>query len=296
MSMPPFNKATNSSIFIALNRWAFLYIFSFLILILALPATWGCTGKAFMTQAMGEKGLQTGHALLVGNEPEGQGYGLYSYLLLEAPPTQKNIRLFQSVLAACLREIPNVERLEKLGSPRETLNVTYIPITEEIPQAPSKRTTKENLRWWSQWVLDHYNYNRAQAILAKIKKNPRRGPYIISTLSPVFSTRTDTSPILVQDLSDLPNENTQIAYEWVLDFVDRVSNPLNESGGWNKLALVQFTSSFRNARALSLADHKIPSTQVELNRAIQISDTWDDVRIQKYRITGYFPKTAYLAF
>ncbi len=294
--MPPFNKATTPFLFIALNRWAFLYIFSSLILILALPGTWGCTGKAFTTQAVGEKGLQTGQALLVGNEPEGQGYGLYSYLLLEAPPTQENFRLFQSVLAACLREIPNVERLEKLGSPRESLNVTYIPIAEEIPQAPSKRTTKENLRWWSQWVLDHYNYNRAQAILAKIKKNPGRGPYIISTLSPVSSTRTDTSPILVQDLSDLPNENTQIAYEWVLDFVDRVSNPLNESGGWNKPSLVQFTSSFRNSRALSLADHKIPSTQVEVNRAIQISDTWDDVRIQKYRITGHFPKTAYLGF
>ena len=133
-----------------------------------------------------------GHAFLVGNQAEGAGYGLYSYLLFGAPPNAANRNLYLQAISACIRGMPDIKSLEDAGFDRHELNVTYLLISEPLPRAFSRESglAPHTITLLDQWILDHYDYTRARSLLRFLRDARRDGPYIISTLNPLRGCKT----------------------------------------------------------------------------------------------------------
>lgn len=211
----------------------------------------------------------TGRALLIGDQTETAGYGLYSYVLFDSPPTVETKPHYLAVILACLKEFPDLGGLEKRYRP-EMLNAMFIPVTGDRtdPQAPPLEQP-ENNQWKSraEEILQRYNYGRAQMILNQLSKVQKNGgPYLVSSLAPVSSSG-NPSVSLYQDLSAVrqvssPDGQAKMAYEWVLDFVDRVSNP--QPTAWNRDTLVKFGHEFGEARQLSFKRYKVSANPVQI--------------------------------
>lgn len=213
-----------------------------------------------------DRGKITGRALLIGDQAETSGYGLYSYVLFESPPTPETKPHYLAVILACLKEFPNLGGLETKYRP-EMLNAMYIPLTEDIKPPSLEQSEHNRLKLQAEEILQQYNYGRAQTILNQLPKIQKNGgPYLVSSLAPVSSSGSP-SVSLYQDLSAVrqvssPDGQAKMAYEWVLDFVDRVSNP--QPTAWNRDTLVKFGDEFGEARQLSFKRYNVSANPVQI--------------------------------
>ena len=207
-----------------------------------------------------DRGKITGRALLIGDQAETAGYGLYSYVLFESPPTAETKPHYLAVILACLKEFPDLGGLETKYRP-ERLNAMYIPVTG------GTKPSSLDLKVQAEEILQQYNYGRAQTILNQLPKIQKNGgPYLVSSLAPVSSSGSP-SLSLYQDLSAVrqvssPDGQAKMAYEWVLDFVDRVSNP--QPTAWNRDTLVKFGDEFGEARQLSFKRYNVSANPVQI--------------------------------
>jgi hypothetical protein len=215
----------------------------------------------------------TGNALLTDNQAEAAGYGLYSYVLFESPPTTETKPIYLAVILACLKEFPDLEGLAKKYRP-ELLNAMYIPVTGDTAdfKTPTLEQPEQNpMKSKAEEILQRYNYGRAQTILTQLAKIQRNGgPYLVSSLKPTSSDR-GTSPFVLQDLSVVrlasnQEDQKKMAYEWVLDFVDRVSNP--QSAAWNRATLENFGDELREARQPTFKRYGVRADSLELKKYI----------------------------
>jgi hypothetical protein len=151
----------------------------------------------------GAPSRETASAFLLPEQAETAGYGLYTYLLLGAPPTDASRERAVRALAAFSILIPDVASLEQYV-PRAELNVAYIPLR----QAPAGGTTAETL-------LATYDYARARSLLRRAPGSTRDGPYILSVLQPMSAGAT-SGPYLFQDLSRVP---PHLVETWAKEFL-----------------------------------------------------------------------------
>ncbi len=153
---------------------------------------------------------ETGRAFLVEDQKEAKGYGLYSYLLFSTPPTDANSRdQYLQAITNYVNMISTVRDLEKANIPKKELNIVYLPLTLPPPPAPS-----------AEWLLDHYNYARARALIRTIQGDLRDGPYIISTLKPLDAHNNENSKYIRLDLSHVP---PPIISLWVKEFMTQAA-------------------------------------------------------------------------
>ncbi len=152
---------------------------------------------------------------------------MYSYLLFGSLPSDATRPLYIAIVKATLGKVEPIERELVVFQPAQ-LNLLMVPLLGG-PPAETKPGDLAN------WIVDHYNYPRAQKILAALP-NRRTGVYILS----VLSKRVDPSvplqpPYLWQDLS---NVEPAIAAAWIQYFLDQSAKdrPWEESMG-QKLAL-----------------------------------------------------------
>lgn len=208
--------------------------------------------------------LETARDFLVDHQPEEAGYGLYSYLLFGSPPTPASRDRSLATIAAYLDFISRREDLEEYV-PRAQLNITYLFLTEAPPPVVA------NLRAGdlpaggdmapAEWVLDHYDYARARAVLHAIPGAHVEGPYIVSALAPLTGARAAPGGHLEQDLSHVPPE---FAAAWVKTFLAQSAQP----NTWGSGALQQAALTLR--QTLSVAADKWPPIQHALEKWI----TW----------------------
>jgi len=172
----------------------------------------------------------TGRSLLVENEPEAPGFGLYSYLLFGSRPSEATRALYVSVIKASLDKIEPVDRKIEAGYKPGQLNLYSVLLYAQPPADISTEALPN-------WVLDNYNFSRAERILGAVPANERgTGIYILSVLSrPLDVTRTLDAPHLWQDLS---HADPAIAAAWIQYFLDQAAKdkPWEENMG-EKLAL-----------------------------------------------------------
>ncbi|HSV61094.1 MAG TPA: hypothetical protein VLJ19_19560 [Variovorax sp.] len=151
---------------------------------------------------------ETGTMFLVQGQAEPAGFGLYSYFLLGAPPDNEHAReRVLKAIDAFLRMTPSLTALEGLFE-RGELNANQMPV-----DAPDARPS-------AQWILEHYDYARARAILARIDGTLRQGPYLVSVLKPVGTRGAMPEPVLVQDLSAVP---AHLVGDWYRLFLNQAS-------------------------------------------------------------------------
>jgi Carboxypeptidase regulatory-like domain len=155
-------------------------------------------------------GGATGRDFLVKGSSEVAGYGLYSYILFADPPTDESRPRYLAVIRACRHEMPKIAGLESAGTPKNKLNVAYIPISSK----PANADADEN------WVLDNYDYERAVVLLAYLPKKYQKhqGPYLVSHATPLAAD--SAGDFLYQDLSIV---NEKLATAWIQHFLDRAS-------------------------------------------------------------------------
>ena len=169
----------------------------------------------------------TGRAFLLAGKPEYLGYGLYSYVLFGEPLNAGNRSLYRAVLDAFFH-IEEVRRFEAENQPRTMLNVTYLPL-RDLPAGDAG----------VDWFLGHYDFARAQIILAKLMDRPV-GPYILSYSAPLSSaTSVDTGRLLVEDLSGVAPD---LAFLWFNEFAAQAGR----SQYWDKPALRTLMLNLRN--------------------------------------------------
>jgi hypothetical protein len=152
---------------------------------------------------------ETGRFFLVSGQPETAGYGLYSYLLLGAPPSEASRERYLKAIDAYLSLVPDVVSLEEYV-PRGELNIFYAPVRD----APAPSVT-------AQWVLDNYDYARARSVLRILPSSNRDGPYILAAFKPLGGTAAAAAgPYLFQDLSSVP---PHLAASWVREFLNQAA-------------------------------------------------------------------------
>lgn len=156
------------------------------------------------------RGKETGRSFLIKDKNEVKGYGLYSYLLLGAPPTASNRERYVRTIETFLSTIVEIIALEDYIK-RSQLNVTYLPVVDVPTPKPS-----------ADWILEHYDYARARSLLNLLPGNSREGPYFISVLKPLEWDAGAPSQYLFQDMSAVP-ANTDLISWWVREFLNQAA-------------------------------------------------------------------------
>jgi hypothetical protein len=152
---------------------------------------------------------ETGRFLLQAGQPETAGYGLYSYLLLGAPPSEASRERYLKSIEAYLGLVPDVMSLEEYV-PRAELNVFYLPVRGTPPQPVT-----------AAWALESYDYARSRSLLRVLSGAHRDGPYILAALKPLGGAAGGAAgPYLVQDLSSVP---PHLAASWVREFLNQAA-------------------------------------------------------------------------
>ncbi len=165
----------------------------------------------------------SGRTFLMRNGHEAEGYGLYSYLLFGSAPSEATRERYVQAVNAYLTQIFAVQDIEKSIS-RSHLNITYIPTVDS-----------EGLSLTSDWILSHYDYARAAALLSSFSGGHLDGPYLVSVLEPLRPGEMVTAKYLFQDLSAVPPNLTSA---WVKLFLSQAAQDKPwESSRTQRLAL-----------------------------------------------------------
>lgn len=168
-------------------------------------------------------GYETGRSFLLPDQEEAKGYGLYSYLLLgkESTPKESTYQRYLNAVIEYLK-FPDVKQLEKCGFKSKELNITYLPLEIQPDQkilGELKDRNYEKYQDVAKWILKHYHYARARALLRTLPQNHQAGPYIISFLEPLGKNAL-APPYLFQNLSTVPPD---IVNMWVNYFLYQTS-------------------------------------------------------------------------
>jgi len=147
-------------------------------------------------------------APLLEGEPEEDDFGLYSYLLYAARPTdtEVNVAIFAELLSHPLTS-------EVRQVPHAVLALTTIPQNMDpgnfvLPQ------------WW----IAHYDFDRSLTML-RTQAVTGPGPFIISNRGPLGSATLKHPKIAILDLSAANSKESATA--WVRHYVHSAENPEN---------------------------------------------------------------------
>lgn len=176
-------------------------------------------------------GRELRRALLLKDRSEGKGFGLYSYMLLGAPPNDSNYERYKKFVQAYLDRILNLEQLQRYFLPSQ-LNVIYLPVDKEPPDT-----------FTTDWILDHFDYERARFLLASVPGIHGDGPFIISSYHPLQGPDSLTAPYLFEDLSTVPPEVVEF---WVQQFKSQTA----QERSWDKQTVSRLALKLRTGIAI----------------------------------------------
>ena len=216
----------------------------------------GCYALGSATQPRRESGRE----FLVDTQAEAPGFGLYSYLLFGSPPNDATRARYVAAVAACLEQIPEIQKMQKYKPDRE-LNITYLMVNDAVPgQVAGIRPGSADLEGAARWVVEHYNYARALAVLATLPGEHRNGPYIVSYHAPLTGSPALAGGYLIQDLS---HAQPDLAGAWVKTFLAQVS----ENNYANPATLPRVALELRNA--VGLIAQQWPQIHESVDQAIK---------------------------
>lgn len=215
------------------------------------------TAQRFQGNSKGSTGSRqeitriTVRQFLFGDQQEGTGYGLYSYVLFGHQPTTDAT---QSLYVSVMREyLAFPEAIDYDPKSKNRLNVTFVPLkTTDIGNERSKFKTPE------EYYVANYNYARASTLLAKIPGGSHYdGPYLVSTeTDPLSGVQRVPDHYLYQDMSAAAPE---IVALWIKVF--RLQS--GKANFWQKDNEDQAVLALRNAIAVGAVDFGITGTALE---------------------------------
>lgn len=201
-------------------------------------------------------GLISARHYLLPNQIPKWGYGLYSYLLLSAPPqnAEEKARYLQTIKTYLIL-IQDVEEYLKRHRRPSELNVIYLPVVQEPKSSNLLDERAEN-------VLAAYDYAAAQILLNKLDNNLQKGPYLISVLKPLSEDTPSVPLYLFQDLTGVVPD---LVREWVKYFCYLGA----QQRDWTEQSLQRFGLTLRNL--IAVAGKVTPELLSGLDRIILVA-------------------------
>jgi hypothetical protein len=136
---------------------------------------------------------------------EEPGYGLYSYLLFGREPQDAYEKARDISAIKSITGFPGPTQLQRAGFTKESLNITYLPLKSAV--AINTRPMDDKT---ATALLQAYNFARARFLLDRINPKFKRGPYIISVLTPLTMQAPDRYLFM-----DLGSATPQLVGQWV---------------------------------------------------------------------------------
>lgn len=210
-----------------------------------------CSIRVIVTEKLRSGGppgpqIESGSAFLMPGQVEAVGYGLYSYLLLGAPPIDSTRERYKQVVAAYLGLMPALQEL-KANIRAKELNATYLLLTT----TPARDVTPD-------WVLLHYDYARARSVLRLLPGQLRIGPYFVSSTNPLLGASEIAPPYLLQDMSAVPTVSKDLPTWWVREFMNQAA----QQRFWDTRNAALFTLKLRTT--LTVLGAGLPDVQNSL--------------------------------
>jgi len=164
----------------------------------------------------------TGLALTFAPSAEPTGFGLYSYLLLGAKPSEATRPLYVAIVKASLNKTSEIGTQLRYFKPAQ-LNYYIIPVFEGSPAGGSNEAT-------ANWIVDNYDYPRAAKILSTLSGS-HSGLYILSVLAkPLDLSKPLAPPYFLLDLTHFDPEMATAAIQYFLDQASK-DEPWEENVG-----------------------------------------------------------------
>jgi hypothetical protein len=167
---------------------------------------------------------QVRKSMLLRGKPEEEHFGLYSYLLFGGPVNDSNRERYTTFLNSFLHDVLIYDPLSREFSPQQ-LNIAYIPVASDLPASFDVA-----------WVLNHYDFERAQGLMSRFPELHGGGPFIISVPRPLTRSPqlSDPKPRLLEDLSTVP---VSVVDFWVKQFLIQTAQDRWDSATLSGLAL-----------------------------------------------------------
>jgi hypothetical protein len=194
--------------------------------------------------------VATSRAFLPAGQVEPEGFGLYSYILIGAPPAPADRDRYAAIFEATLRLMRPVDQLARALKTSQ-LNATWLPVKSLPDSDPDAK-----------WLVDNYDYAQGAVDLVRagIRGNPT-GIYIVSARTPL-SRATPAPPFLVQDLSHVP---AALASTWVALFINQAA----QEHFWNTNTMDGMVAKMR--LAIALTAEGVPAIKTAMATWISIS-------------------------
>jgi hypothetical protein len=173
-----------------------------------------CTVQVKVVPPSGTMAGLPARSFLLSNAPERTGYGLYSYLLLGAPPDAATLPRYRRAVGEFVRLLPAIGQYAADISPR-TVNINYLPV-RQVPDSDAADS-----------ILRHYDYARAQLLLGALPSAHFGGPYLVSVRAPLSLQSGAPDGYVAQDLSAVPDTLVGI---WVREFLSQATQERLDGG------------------------------------------------------------------
>jgi hypothetical protein len=192
----------------------------------------------------------SGRGFLAPRQVEPDGYGLYSYVLVSAPPAPADRDRYVAIFDAVERLLRPVSDLAQSFKPAQ-LNATWLPV-KSLPSSDAD----------GRWLVDNYDYTAATVDLARANiHGDTPGIYIVSMRTPL-SRGNAAPPFLVQNLSHVP---ATLASTWVTLFINQAA----QERFWNTNTMDQLLAKMR--LAISLTAEGVPEVKSAVATLISVS-------------------------
>ncbi len=230
-----------------------------LIVIFALLS--GC-GSAFQGGGRKPASLQPlleKHSFLEAGQQEESGFGLYSYILFKSRPTALKKNLYIEMILKVFGRTHKLDKHTNRDTPKKELHVTYFLIQTAAPKMQMKPEAM------AEWILEHYDYQRAGKIMRKASVLEQNGPLLLSAFQPLTSSAAQIdSNILMQNFSKIPSDRKHLIHAWVDTFFNHASIPQK----WDDASLSQLVLDLRTG--IARAARIMPLIQEALVKWIEI--------------------------
>ena len=173
-----------------------------------------CTVQVRVVPPSGTMAGLPARSFLPSGTPERKGYGLYSYLLLGAPPGPSARARYRRAVSEFVRLLPAIGQYAADIDPR-MVNLNYLPVSQ-VPRSDDADS-----------ILGRYDYARAQQLLRALPGARFGGPYLVSVRTPLSGQAQPPDEYVAQDLSTVPDTLVGV---WVKEFLTEATQERLGSG------------------------------------------------------------------
>jgi len=197
----------------------------------------------------------TAHAFLLNGQPPPRGYGMYSYVLLDAPANDTERRRHINAIAQFLVLIPSAIEMNAHRQPAN-YNLSLLPVKRDI-KLPQHQMSAQEAQAMAAEVLKHYDFGHALLLMRAFCVDVRgSGPYLVAA--------RDSDCRRSRLLLDLTQTQPELVHDWIRTFRSLAT----AERSWGNDTMAQLMLKTRNVIAVSASG--MTTAAQDLSRWVRI--------------------------